>query len=313
MEEIAKRSIFVSHAHADRELASALEQFITVAYSGLVRTFVSSSITPGQGISAGDEWYQRIQRELGEAERVWILATPTSVSHPWVYFEAGIGRALCDAGVTPLRVGIKLEDLPSPINQFQSFDGLAPGDRGLKALAADVGAQIGMRIPDFLLDRAVKDWLVVAKSHKPTEGPPDDASVTPEQVDRMEAVLSRFERLTAPDVPRRPARSVEQELIRARVSARLRSRVRLLGVRKYSPPQSFDELMGLVEGAPAGTSFEALEVDSDGDVVIRIFDDADEQRMYVKGDWLEDIPDTSDLSIRAGELILQIEATKRAS
>lgn len=195
MDEIDRRSLFVSHAHADRTLAAALSKFIGVAFSGLVDSFVSSSPTPGQGISAGDEWYGRIQRELQGAERVWVLATPTSVTHPWIFFEAGVGRALCAGGVTPLCVGVAPDELPSPLDQFQSYDGLDAGERGLRALAVDVGAQLGMKIPEEFLGGAIEDWLSAAGAHTPDEAVPNDATVAPEQLDRMDALLSRLERL----------------------------------------------------------------------------------------------------------------------
>ena len=153
IEQIEKRSLFLSHAHADRELSTHLQDFVQLVYSGLVETFVSSS--PTAGIGSGEEWFQRIHVELRRAERVWVIATPVSVSHPWIYWEAGVGRALCEGGVTPVCVGISVEELPSPLNQFQAYDALANDGNNLRALAADVAAQMGMDVADVLLQNAM--------------------------------------------------------------------------------------------------------------------------------------------------------------
>ena len=195
IEQIEKRSLFLSHAHANRELSTHLQDFVQLVYSGLVETFVSSS--PTAGIGSGEEWFQRIHVELRRAERVWVIATPVSVSHPWIYWEAGVGRALCEGGVTPVCVGISVEELPSPLNQFQAYDALANDGNNLRALAADVAAQMGMEVADVLLQNAMDTWLTQATRHEPTTQPADEATLSPEQVTQVDSLVSRLR----PSVP----------------------------------------------------------------------------------------------------------------
>ena len=120
---VPPRSVFVSHSHADRKLASGLQLLIEEAYSGIVTPFVSSDPGPTGGIMPGDEWFVRIGMALRDAEAVWVIATPTAISRPWVYWEAGIGRALCPGGVIVIRVSLSPEEIPSPLSAFQSYDG----------------------------------------------------------------------------------------------------------------------------------------------------------------------------------------------
>jgi len=90
-----KRLIFLSHAVADRKLADALKAAALAAYSGVVDVFASSDTSVGGGLKPGDEWFATIHEHLQIAEAVWVLATPTSLKHPWLYWEAGIGQAVC--------------------------------------------------------------------------------------------------------------------------------------------------------------------------------------------------------------------------
>ena len=101
---VPKRLVFISHAHADRNLAQALQRLVRAVFSGVLSR-TRRRPNARSGVQPGEEWYPSIHEQLRRAEAVWVLATPTSVKHPWLYWEAGIGRAVCPNGVTVLRVG----------------------------------------------------------------------------------------------------------------------------------------------------------------------------------------------------------------
>jgi hypothetical protein len=192
--EVQKRSVFVSHTHADRKLAGALKDLIDATYSGIVRTFFSSDPAPDGGIQPGDEWFQRIQRELVSAEAVWVLATKSSILRPWVYWEAALGRAFCAGGVVVLRVGISAHEILSPLNQFQSYNGGSTDAGGIAELVPKVGAQMGMTIPPVLVVSATSEWIKIVEGYEPeTQKGTNDANLSAEQVTQLEAVVARLE------------------------------------------------------------------------------------------------------------------------
>ncbi len=217
---VPKRLIFISHAHADRKLAQALQRLVRAVFAGVVEPYASSDPTPGGGIQPGEEWDPAIHEHLDRAEAVWVLATPTSITHPWLYWEAGIGRARSPHGVTVLRVGLAQEEIPSPLSAFQGFDGLAEGDGGMGELLKKVAGQIDMAPTAALLAEEVKTWVAAAEAHQPDE-PASEAglSLTPEHVNKIEALMSRMEQssraveeLVRIEVHRRIAREVDMRM-----------------------------------------------------------------------------------------------------
>lgn len=80
--KVEHRRLFISHAHADRELGIALVKMVKASFSGVVDVFLSSDPAPSGGISPGDTVYERIRTELRAATTVWVLTTPESVNHP---------------------------------------------------------------------------------------------------------------------------------------------------------------------------------------------------------------------------------------
>lgn len=189
------RQVFLSHAHSDGELARALQALVSTAYSGLVDVFTTADASPSGGLQPGDEWYRRIHEELNKSESVWVLATKTSIARPWIYWEAGIGRALRREGPTVVRVGLGTNEVPQPLSALQSFDGLSTGQNGIDKMLAKIGDQIGMSIDLATLETPVRRWVEYANNHKPDEASSDEQSVVPEQVDRIEHAIRRLERL----------------------------------------------------------------------------------------------------------------------
>jgi hypothetical protein len=101
--------------------------------------------TPASGAVAGEEWLKSIESALKECSILVVLCSPTSISRPWINFEAGAAwmRAIpllpiCHDGLTP-------GDLPMPLSLRQ---GVALHDaEGLKRVYARVAAVLGCQIP----------------------------------------------------------------------------------------------------------------------------------------------------------------------
>ena len=73
-------SIFISHAHDDRDLAGSWSELLTGMLTG-IEVFHSSDPDPQGGVGAG-RWREAVLRQLQKAECVLVLLTPQSVDSP---------------------------------------------------------------------------------------------------------------------------------------------------------------------------------------------------------------------------------------
>jgi len=256
-EKFEKRLIFISHSIADRNLATQLKSLIEKVYSGLVEAYISSDPSPAGGVQPGEEWYTSIHEKLEKAEAVWVLATAESVQRPWLYWESGVGRAVCK-NVCILRVKLELPGLPSPLSFLQSYDALSLKDGGITEMLGKVGNQMGMAVPKDILSLHAKQWVEFAEKHKPeprTEG--ETPTVDPEkQLGPLEAVTSRLERLLSDEPLSRPSRR-----LRLRRTPDMSPLESLRGA--YSTAAQFARDVSRFDD---DTSFKITGVDIDGDV-----------------------------------------------
>lgn len=334
--EMAKKSVFVSHTHADRELVGKLKWLIEKAYSGMIRSFISSDPTPGGGIQPGDVWFQRIQAELVSAEAVWVVATKASAGRPWIYWEAGLGRAICPGGVIILRVGLLGNEVYSPLDQFQSYDGSIAGAGGIGELLTKVGQQIGMDIPSVLVEAVTDEWLSFLGDYQPNI---DDVGATPivsaEQVGQMAGLVARLETVVSslahPFTPPQPfaltgaqraatrpeVETLEKriEMSKRRTAERVREREwaeRVMGPHSafFDNPQALFDALGHIADS-AVVKFAGL--DADGDAAFVVEGDGHSTRLYLRGSCLLefDKPTVADeLQDLVGELERAIEEAK---
>jgi hypothetical protein len=141
-----KSIIFLSHIHEDKSIAIALAEHLERAFSRAVDVFVSSD---GASILLGDKWLDRIEENLKKATIVIVLASPDSVSRPWINFEAG-GGWLRGARVMPVCIrGMEIAALPQPLKTLQACQISSAG--GVKAFFEGVG-----RVLD--LDCSLSNW-----------------------------------------------------------------------------------------------------------------------------------------------------------
>jgi len=78
--------MFVSHVGEEAAVAARLKAALSRDFLGLVDVFVSSD---ADSIAAGEDWLRSIEQALQESSLLVILCSPTSITRPWVNFEAG--------------------------------------------------------------------------------------------------------------------------------------------------------------------------------------------------------------------------------
>jgi len=296
--KLEQRLVFVSHGHADRQLALALKALIGTAFSGVVDAFISSDPGPAGGVMPGDQWYAQIEGKLCQAESVWVLATPTSIKRPWIYWEAGIGRALCPNGLVVVKIHLGGSAVPSPLTSFEIYDGLDAGR--MAELLGKVGLQIGMSPPAFLLKTATEEWAAVAQSYEAAEEKGEDApTVSPERLDRLDGAIARLEAIPVPLAPTSPGDDFRQRLTRI-VGA---------GTVLYT---SVNDLINAIETAPVDTTFRASYIDDDGDMAIRATRGEETVRLFLGGSTLSSVTDMQGLGQRTRGLLQRIVAIRDA-
>lgn len=101
-----------------------------------------------EDISAGSRWLSEIQANLSETSLGIICVTPENQSSPWLLFEAGaLSKALSQARVCPLLLGLSPSQLTGPLAQFQASGASKDGIERIvtsinKALGADAIAPV---------------------------------------------------------------------------------------------------------------------------------------------------------------------------
>jgi tetratricopeptide (TPR) repeat protein len=124
-------SIFISHTHADKEIAAAIRDAIQTLFGEAVGIRYSTNKELDGGIKPGEDWFRWIGQQVREARIALILLTPASIQKPWVLWEAGAvaGAALATEGadhrkLRPISYKLKGADIPSPFAREQVTDGL---------------------------------------------------------------------------------------------------------------------------------------------------------------------------------------------
>lgn len=138
--------VFISHSHSDERLATAFATSIKRLFEDCEVAYSSDKSVVG-GVDPGSNWLAWIHEQVSSADESILLLTPTSVRKAWPMWEAGAvaGVALARAGrggaggpeghdgeeravafaanVTPVRLQVRVEDLPGPFQTTQSIDG----------------------------------------------------------------------------------------------------------------------------------------------------------------------------------------------
>lgn len=125
--------VFISHTHADQEIAHALSEAIDTLFGGLLTTSYSTKKELDGGIKPGEEWFRWIVERVQTANIAVILLTPSSTQKPWVLWEAGAvygagiaSSELNSRKVRPLVFKLSGSQVPSPFAGIQGVDGDEP-------------------------------------------------------------------------------------------------------------------------------------------------------------------------------------------
>lgn len=94
---MSEKKIFISFASQERELAVQLQKFIHAEFPEQCSVFVSDTT-----ITAGELWETVIKKAIKEAELVFVLCSPLSISRQWVNFECGAASFnILSTGIVP--------------------------------------------------------------------------------------------------------------------------------------------------------------------------------------------------------------------
>lgn len=126
--------VFISHTHADKEIALALDRALVRLFGreNLVVSYSSKKHEAG-GVRAGENWFQWIVDRVRGTQVALVLLTPASIHKPWLLWEAGAVQGLAlgdDAGSTviPLSFALSDADVPTPFAQTQVAKGDNPAE-----------------------------------------------------------------------------------------------------------------------------------------------------------------------------------------
>jgi hypothetical protein len=147
-----KPKVFISHIHNEEHTANTVEAVLRKALLGAIDIFNSSN---RQSIIPGDPWRDKIVETLQKSTCVLVLASPNSVSSPWVNFEAG-GAWVAGTRVIPCCAGgMKPSSLPAPWGHLHGIS-LDSAD-GLSSLVRQLAELSGLDFPsDFDFSSAAK-------------------------------------------------------------------------------------------------------------------------------------------------------------
>lgn len=157
---MARKTLFISHISKESALAQALKQRLLADFKGL-EVFVSSDRS---SIGAGTKWLDQVDQALKSTDLVVVMASPESVTRPWVNFEAGAawlrGTPLipaCHSGLTPAT-------LPSPLNMLQSI--VLADEAGLQKLYDAVAALQGKPTPEVDFSAMARAFAQAVAEHQ---------------------------------------------------------------------------------------------------------------------------------------------------
>jgi hypothetical protein len=107
--------VFISHAAADKILASALVDFLMSSLS-LDEADIRCTSVPGHKLFVGSESATTIREELGESTVVVGLITKTAISSSWVLFELGATWGARKKLKPLVSDEVSFKELPGPLS-----------------------------------------------------------------------------------------------------------------------------------------------------------------------------------------------------
>lgn len=125
---MGKPLVFISHVAKDKEYARKLVN--ALRHEGTVVWWACDSPAPGA------RWYDEVAKHLEQSNVFIALVSPDFLSSEWGMFELGAALARrwdsSDSLVLPVLIhGVRLRDLPRPLQHFHTLDWKLLGPQGV--------------------------------------------------------------------------------------------------------------------------------------------------------------------------------------
>jgi hypothetical protein len=134
----------------------------------------------GASIPFGKNWVKEIELALTTCKLMFVWLTPNSAKSNWIYFESGYAYSR-DIKVVPIGFdGIKLEELPAPLNLLQGFN--INSSHSLNNIIAVINKEFCLSFPLMLFDEVFYENVVSKLS----------AENSPELLEYISAVKCTF-------------------------------------------------------------------------------------------------------------------------
>lgn len=139
-----KPTIFFSHSSIDHDRIKPIKEYILKKTGNAVKIFMSSD---GASIPFGKSWLKEIEEALINCKLMFVWVTPNSAKSNWIYFESGYVYSR-KINVVPIGFdGIKLENLPAPLNLLQGFN--INSSASLNNIIAIINREFNLTFPDI--------------------------------------------------------------------------------------------------------------------------------------------------------------------
>lgn len=131
------RIVFLSHITEEAPVALALKKFIEESFDGQISVFASSAL---DDITPGQQWFREIEKALESCGVLLILCSPTSLTRPWINFEAGCGWRRKDM-IPVCHLGQSRDQLPFPFSELKGLDldDIDSGENLVRAISKHCG------------------------------------------------------------------------------------------------------------------------------------------------------------------------------
>jgi hypothetical protein len=116
-----KTMIFISHAHADEDLAEALVGVITSAFE-IPNESIRCTSVPGYTLPIGAHTAIQLKEEIAQAKFVLGIITPQSIESKYVLLELGAGWGLGKSIFPLVARGVKASGIPQPLRELNWVD-----------------------------------------------------------------------------------------------------------------------------------------------------------------------------------------------
>lgn len=119
--DASKMIIFISHAHADEDLARAIVEVITKAFT-ISDDAIRCTSVPGYKLPAGVHTASKLRNEIEKTEFVLGVITPRSIESKYVLLELGAAWGLGKRTLPLVARGIKSSGIPGPLGELHWID-----------------------------------------------------------------------------------------------------------------------------------------------------------------------------------------------